>query len=244
MTVLAVRREAVQDGAARTASAIPMVRTTMTRPSERSAFPALWSRAPTLPLRSVAKIRAWPCDCSRNRSLAVLHPTGAPAGVTTGGSSHAGTIHHVHARPTGFPDSNNLSVRLMEGCKWHSLCQWCHRQSKRNYHQPLHCCRSLLPPHLGEHNVCSGGFDADQIFFPVTGWRTVTLVGFPRRHSPLITETRCFPTASMLRVLCPLLAQSGSTGNYGAKNIHWFRRFLDNRCIVAGCSAYNCYDDF
>jgi hypothetical protein len=35
------------------------------------------------------------------------HSTGAPAGGTAGVSSHASTIHHVHARPTCFANSDD-----------------------------------------------------------------------------------------------------------------------------------------
>src|SRR6516162_4258805 len=74
----------------------------------------------------------------RVRALAFLHPAGAPAGVTTGGSSHAGTIHHVHSRPTCFADGNDRLICLFEVRKRHSDCRCRQGQSKRNRYQLSH----------------------------------------------------------------------------------------------------------
>ena len=61
------------------------------------------------------------------------HSASAPTGGTAGVSSHAGTIHHVHSCPTCLADSNDLSVRLLEGREWHSLCQRSEGQSKNDH---------------------------------------------------------------------------------------------------------------
>jgi hypothetical protein len=66
------------------------------------------------------------------------HSASAPAGGTAGVSSHAGTIYHVHSRATCFADSDDLSVRLLEGREWHSLCQRGEGQSKNDCDQPRH----------------------------------------------------------------------------------------------------------
>jgi len=81
---------------------------------------------------------------SQNVQLA-SHPASAPAGGTAGVSSHAGTIHHVHSRPTCFAHSSDHLVRLVEGCEWHSLCEWRQCQSKGKRDQPHHCFSPICP---------------------------------------------------------------------------------------------------
>ena len=95
-------------------------------------------------------------------ALALLHPTGAPAGVTTGGSSHAGTIHHVHTRSTCFADGNDRLIRLLKVRERHGDCRCRQGQSKRNRYQLRHCFPPGWPLGSSKHCVCFGGLDLGQ----------------------------------------------------------------------------------
>jgi hypothetical protein len=62
--------------------------------------------------------------------------TGAPAGTTAGGRSHARPVHHVHACTACFANFNdNIARRVLEGCRRNSLGRRCQCKGKGNNDQ-------------------------------------------------------------------------------------------------------------
>jgi hypothetical protein len=50
------------------------------------------------------------------------HPNRAPGGVPAGGSTHAGTVDHVHTGAACFADLRDHAVRLLKRGDWCCLC--------------------------------------------------------------------------------------------------------------------------